>query len=425
MRIGKILNKLLLLFILSISPNDVFADTPSLENIENIIIEIPQETITIPKTDIDSWFIRTPVLLYDHNYASQIENIEYCPDAKIICTLTQTERLKHTLQKKEISTLNKKAILLFLEDISRKYNTDPVNATFTVADNKVSNFSLSKNGLKLNTEKSLREIVDFFSKIKTNNSKIKLSFEIISPDIQTNDAEKLGIKSLIGEGKSNFSGSTLSRIHNIKVATGRFDGLLIKPGEEFSFVKNLGEVDGEHGYKQELVIKQGITEPEFGGGICQVSTTAFRAAIYSGLEITAREIHAYPVHSYNPQGLDSTVYLPNPDLRFKNNTPAYILIKTDLNIEKKELIFKFYGTSDGRKVEVEGPRTISRQPDGAMKTTFKQKVIDASGNIFIDTDFNSSYNSPDKYPHPGEKLTSKPKNWSNKEWQEYKKDNKL
>jgi len=411
----------ILLALMSLS-NDI-ASASAWEG-SNIIFELPEQEIEISKEDISRWIEIKPSLKYSKNYISEIEDINFCPEAKIICSLITTERTKYSTQKVETKKFNEEKIKLFLDDLSAKSNKEATNATFTVEDSKVSNFSLSKDGYKMNISSSLKNILNLLANSKDSN-KLKLSFDIIEPEVKDNSADKLGIIELIGEGKSNFTGSTLSRIHNIKVATARFDGLLIKPGEEFSFVKNLGDVDGEHGYKQELVIKKGVTEPEFGGGICQVSTTAFRAAINSGLEITARRNHAYPVHYYSPQGMDAAVYIPNPDLKFKNNTPGHILIKTDLNVEKKELIFRFYGTNDGRKVEVEGPTVLSRQPDGAMKTVFHQKVLDASGNIIIDTDFNSNYKSPNDYPKPGEFLTSKPKDWSNKEWTEYKADNKL
>lgn len=388
-------------------------------------IELPEQELSVSNDEVSVWFTSKPFLIYSPENLAQIENIDFCPDSKIICALTLNQRKKYSIRKVETQTYNKSKIEIYLEKIAEKYNKPPVNASFLVENDKVSTFSLSQDGYALNKEKSIEEIIHFISQEKNESNKIKLVFNNISPEVKENNAENMGIRELIGEGKSNFTGSTASRIHNIKVATEKFNGLLIKPDEEFSFVKNLGEVDGEHGYKQELVIKKGVTEPEFGGGICQVSTTAFRAAINTGLEITARRNHAYPVHYYAPQGMDAAVYIPNPDLRFKNNTPGYILIKTELNLDKKELIFKFYGTNDGRKVEIEGPKVLSREPDGAMKTVFYQKVTTKEGNILIDEDFKSNYKSPNDYPKPGEILTSKPKNWSNKEWEEYKKDNNL
>lgn len=392
------------------------------ENYTDLTLELPDQEISLSKENINQWIITEPSLIYSPDYHSQIENTDFCNISLIICALTNTEQIKFSTKKIEVRSFKKEAVRVYLEDLARRFNKEPTDAKFAIENDKVSDFSLSQDGYQIDIDNSLTNIIDFLSK-KNNEDSLKLPYQVVEPEIKSGQADKLGIKTLIGEGHSNFTGSTLSRIHNIKIATSRFDGLIIKPGEEFSFVKNLGGVDGEHGYKQELVIKKGVTEPEFGGGVCQVSTTAFRAAIYSGLEITARRNHAYAVHYYAPHGMDSTIYIPNPDLRFKNNTTGYILIKTELDLEKKELIFKFYGTDDGRKTEVDGPHILSKEPDGSMKTTFNQKVTTASGEILIDNDFNSSYNSPNDYPRPGEVLISKPDNWSSKEWKEYQKDN--
>ena len=198
--------------------------------------------------------------------------------------------------------------------------------------------------------------------------------------------------------------------------------MLIKPGEEFSFIKTLGPVDESTGYLPELVIKTDKTVPEFGGGMCQVSTTAFRAALNSGLKVTARTNHAYPVVYYNPQGLDATVYIPNPDLRFINDTPNYILIQT--KIVGTQLFFDFYGTSDGRQTKIIGPQVLEKNDDGSMKTVAYQEVSDANGNLIRKDTFKSNYKSPSLFPHPGEeKITEKPSDWSVKQWKEYKKAN--
>jgi vancomycin resistance protein YoaR len=281
-------------------------------------------------------------------------------------------------------------------------------------------------GIEIDEEKSVQDLVGYIEKADFAKP-LELPYKESDPKIASiGSIEELGVSDLIGQGRSNFRGSPKNRIFNINVATKRFDGVLIKPGEEFSFVNILGEVDGDHGYRPELVIKKDKTEPEFGGGICQVSTTAYRAALNSGLEITARRNHAYPVQYYNPQGMDATVYVPRPDLKFLNNTPKYILIQT--RIEGTELIFDFYGTNDGRTVEITGPKIVERKPDGGMKTTLNQKVTTADGQVIIDDDLNSNYDSPSKYPHPGttsDILTQKPNGWSDKEWSRYKKQHGL
>jgi vancomycin resistance protein YoaR len=388
-----------------------------------ITLTVDQYSETIPQNVLDDWINRSNAFSFSEA-PSEFENTSYCPVDKIFCALTITEVRKQRIHLSPQIVINSDAIQSYIEDLSRKVNRDAADAKFQITDGKVTTFSEAQNGITLDTEKSVEIISDALKNDFGQSSQtIPLSFESKKPEINYGDVNNLGITSLIGEGTSDFKGSPKNRIHNVKVGAERFNGILIKPGEEFSFVKTLGEVDANHGYLPELVIKKNVTEPEFGGGICQVSTTAFRAAIYSGLKITARKNHAYPVSYYNPQGMDATVYVPSPDLRFVNNTPGYILIQT--KIVGTILTFDFYGTDDGRKVTVDGPKVIEKQPDGAMKTTFTQHVFDKDGDEIIKDVFNSAYDSPYKYPHPGGPvLTTKPSNWSNDQWKDYLKTQK-
>jgi len=206
----------------------------------------------------------------------------------------------------------------------------------------------------------------------------------------------LGITALIGSGETNFAGSPASRIHNIRVGSNKFQGTLIAPGEEFSFNTLLGEVTAKEGYLPELVIKKGETVPEYGGGLCQVSTTFFRAAVRSGLEITQRYNHSYPVVYYGIPGFDATIYPPSPDLRFLNNTENHILIQ--YRIEGTKLAWDIYGTDDGRTVELDGPHVYDKKPDGSMKAWLTQKLFDEGGELAYEKTFYSNYKSPELYP---------------------------
>lgn len=380
-------------------------------------------------SDITQFTDIRSTLFHDPTYTSEIETLLRCVDAHYEpCLLTANTRDQFTTKNYTVTHFDDAAIKTFVDDIVRKVNTDPVNAKlrFDTETGSLEELEPHTHGITINVEKSITDII---AALESNTNHTLLTLELphdINPARITSDnAQELGIKELIGEGRSNFKGSTQSRIHNIKTAAQRFDGLVIAPDEEFSFVKILGPVDGEHGYKEELVIRDNETKPEFGGGICQVSTTVFRGAIYTGMKITQRRNHSYPVHYYTPTGFDATVYVPAPDFRFINNTAGYIL----LNVEMigTELIFKYYGTNDGRSVDMQGPFVTDRQPDGAMKTYFTQKVTAKNGDVIIDDIFKSNYKSPDDYPHPGDvaKLTSKPDNWSKKEWEEYKKANGL
>lgn len=396
---------------------------------DKIPLELPLKVdgkdYSFSRSDALNLIQETSQLFPDPNYRSEIENPDFCLYKKSLnCRLVFPYTNYAHIKKAYVRSLKTENIKTFLQNLAQKTDTGPVNAKLQMADGKVSVFALSSPGVQLDMDKSEQAIAEYLSQgdFKTT---LALPVKKTDPEVSTDSIENLGINTLIGEGVSDFHGSPKNRIFNINTATQRFNGLLIKPGEEFSFVQNLGPVDGEHNYLPELVIKNDKTEPEFGGGICQVSTTAFRAAIYSGLKITMRQNHAYPVNYYNPQGMDSTVYIPRPDLRFVNNTPGYILIET--RIEGTKLFFDFYGTSDGRSIKVIGPRITERGSDGSMKATFSQEVYDKDGNLQRSDVFNSSYASPSKYPHPGAEpvFTEKPKDWSKNEWDNYKKAHSL
>ena len=172
----------------------------------------------------------------------------------------------------------------------------------------------------------------------------------------------LGITELVSVGHSGYAGSPYNRQHNIRVAIGAFDGVLVAPGETFSFLKQLGPVDGSTGYAKELVIKEGETIPEYGGGVCQVSSTLFRAAVFGGFPIVQRHPHSYAVSYYSwplGWGLDAAVYIPGVDLKFTNDTNHHILIQAYQ--EGVQAFYKFYGTKDGREVVMDGPYISNRR----------------------------------------------------------------
>lgn len=388
--------------------------------LKDISLKVNDSSYNLSAEEIKKFIQESEDLTYSPSYRSEIENTNFCAYQKsIICNLLFSATSAIHIQKISSIYLDKSVVSQYLDDLALEVNRDPENAKLQADDGKVSVFALSRDGIQLDKEKSLQIINDYFKGTSKTNE-VSLAYKVIRPEISTDSIENLGITALIGEGTSNFAGSPKNRIHNIIIGSQRFNGVLIKPGEEFSFIKTLGPVDESTGYLQELVIKQDKTEPDYGGGMCQVSTTAFRAAIMSGLKITARTPHAYPVSYYNPQGMDATVFIPNPDLKFLNNTPGYILMQT--KIEGTKLIFDFYGTVDGRKINITGPTITERNPDGSMKATFTQEVLDKDGNQILHNVFNSSYDSPSKYPHPGQEIfKEKPADWSKKQWETYKK----
>ena len=157
-----------------------------------------------------------------------------------------------------------------------------------------------------------------------------------------------GITEVLSVGVSDYAGSRPNRLQNMQTTIDRFDGYIVKRGETFSFNQILGEVTEEAGFTWARVLKNGQNAWGLGGGVCQISTNLFRAALNAGLTINDRRAHSLDFDKYAPTGLDATIYLGQQDLVFTNNTPGDILMKFVRRDEK--LVTVFYGTRDTRQV---------------------------------------------------------------------------
>ncbi|MFA6551274.1 MAG: VanW family protein [Patescibacteria group bacterium] len=235
---------------------------------------------------------------------------------------------------------------------------EPTDAKFQLTGGRVTEFKASHAGQKLNADATMARLENALltaeDSADTGPLTIAIVIDEIASSVTSSDASDLGIKEIIGTGESNYAGSPSNRRHNIAVGAAAVNGTLIKPGGEFSLLKTLGKVDAGSGYLPELVIKENKTTPEYGGGLCQIGTTAFRAALASGLPITERRNHSYRVAYYEPAGTDATIYDPAPDFKFKNDTANYILIQSRL--EGNNIYFDFWGTRDGRAVDKAKPK---------------------------------------------------------------------
>lgn len=186
------------------------------------------------------------------------------------------------------------------------------------------------------------------------------------PQIRVEDPSLTGITEVVTIGESIFTGSPVNRRHNIGVGLRRFNGTLIPAQSSFSFNAILGKVDGSTGYKKELVIKGDRTEPDYGGGLCQISTTAYRGIWEYGFPILKRKNHSYTVRYYAPAGTDATVYPGAADMVFRNDLPTPLLIQT--HQEKDRAYFIYYGTRDNRKTDLIGPFVYDKKDPPPDKT---------------------------------------------------------
>lgn len=265
-----------------------------------------------------------------------------------------------------------------LTKIAPKIEINPVDAVYQFTPNigpdnrgRVQAFTPSSDGLIIDRPKLIEEISnqakDFArGKIIATSWQFSLPTKIVSPTIKSSTADDLGIKTLLGEGLSYFYDSIPGRIYNIGLAASKVNGRLVAPDEVFSFSESIGTVSAIFGYQKAYSIIKGKTVLDDGGGVCQVSTTLYRAVLNSGLPVIDRTAHTYRVGFYEEggflPGLDATVYPPDPDFKFKNDTGSTILIQATYDVPHARLTFDLFGTDDGRKTKINGPYFISTTP---------------------------------------------------------------
>lgn len=271
--------------------------------------------------------------------------------------------------------LDSEQLRTYLENRAVRINRDPINARMYFDDDTKELVLIDAEviGLRLDIGRSINAV---HRGLIEGNHDIELVVEKTLPDISfEHTAEELGITELVSSQTSYFYGSDSSRIHNISTAAAKFHGIFIAPGETFSMAEQLGDVSLDTGYSEAWIIFGDRTIKGVGGGVCQVSTTLFRAVFFGGYPVDERYPHAYRVLYYeqkpngsnNPQlaGLDATVYVPLVDFKFTNDSEHWLLMETYVYEGYRQLVWKFYSTSDGRTVSwsTTGLKNVKDPPD--------------------------------------------------------------
>ncbi len=243
-------------------------------------------------------------------------------------------------------------------------NQDPVNARvyFNAASRALEVVQPSTRGVRLDVEGTVAGIV---AALQAGDAAAALHLEWLSPEFTQTDLPRLGIHALVGRSETYFKGSSAARVHNIALTARQFASVLIAPGEVFSFNETIGPITVAAGYADAAIIWGDRTAVGVGGGVCQVSTAIFRSALNAGLPIEERHNHGYVVSWYGQPGLDATIYTPLVDLKFRNDTAAYLLLQPDLDVEQGTLAVNLFGTPTGRIVEITEPvisRVIEPEP---------------------------------------------------------------
>lgn len=245
-----------------------------------------------------------------------------------------------------------------MEKIAKEIDVDVKDATLDISGEKVKVIPDS-DGLKMDISKSME---NFDNQTKKGNYKNELVVKATPAKVKKE--QLANIDTNLGTYSTTFKTSQINRSINIKLATDNISNVLLMPGETFSFNKHTGKRSKENGYKSAPVIMEGEMEEDYGGGVCQVSSTLYNSVLYAGLEIVNVKNHTIP-SSYVPKGRDATVADSGIDFLFKNNLKHPVYIKN--YVSGNQIVCNIYGSAEDKQ-----NITISTKLDGVSQTTMKR-----------------------------------------------------
>lgn len=236
-----------------------------------------------------------------------------------------------------------------------QFNQAAVDASYTI-ENDQFNIKPAVSGRVIQEEPILEKLQNrSFADLPTQ---IELSASEVPAAQTTEQLKTLAFDGIIGEFTTRFNVKDENRSTNLKLAAAKLDKTVFKPGDILSFNQTVGQRTLESGYKDAYVIINNEYVQGIGGGICQVSSTLYSAAVLANLPIVERYPHAMAI-SYIPLGQDATVNYPDLDLKFKNDTASLIYIRTE--IKPGVLIIRLYGKKTDKSVRFE--QQIEKETD--------------------------------------------------------------
>jgi vancomycin resistance protein YoaR len=335
----------------------------SLQDLEPLNAELPVETKIATVRAVDLEPART-LLLRAMSHPIQVTN------GGGLWTLPATD-IAQFLQQDVVPTqggapaitlgLDRTKLADWLEArLGRQIETEPVDAKLGWDGQKVVAVEPSVDGVRLDATKLAKEVEgQFFG----DGGSIPAPLTFVKPTIDSKNLGALGITTLLGTGQSNYSGSADGRAHNVEVGAALLNGTLVPPWGEFSFNGAIGLIDEEKGFVEAQVIDGESIGKDIGGGICQVSTTMFRAAYLAGLPITEWWPHRFriPFYEYDgwEPGLDASILQPSDDpstwadFKFENPSDSWMLIESWT--DGVHVVVNIYGADLGYQVESIGP----------------------------------------------------------------------
>ena len=331
----------------------------------------PQLLDVSAQADTARQILSQPLTLTVPN-ATGVDSGPYVYNPEIVANLIVAQRVQNGDEQAVQVVLNPRGLRDLLVPVKTQVDRLASDAKFVFNDQTLQ--------LDVMQESSVGRELDIDASIKAINEAVgrgEHSVSLVINEAQprvaaTATGQELGITQLIWSETSYFYGSSAARMQNIEAAARQFHGVLVAPGETFSMGAHLGDVSLDNGFAEALIIYGGRTIKGVGGGVCQVSTTLFRAVFNAGFPIVERTPHAYRVSYYEQNasggvdprlaGLDATVYFPLVDFKFTNDSPYWILMETYMG--SGSLTWKFYSTPDGRSVtyDTTGPTNVVSAP---------------------------------------------------------------
>ncbi|MBA3274516.1 MAG: VanW family protein, partial [Chloroflexia bacterium] len=270
-------------------------------------------------------------------------------------------------------------------------NREPVDARVGWNDDRgLVALDPSETGVTIRTGAFAETVADGFL---NGNDSVEIPVVITRPEIDDENLDLLGIETRLGRGDSNYAGGTWARDENIIVGTELMNGTLVRPGGEFSFNEAVGPIGENPDFVEAAVIVAEQVGTGTGGGICQVSTTMFRAAIYAGMPITEWHQHSRRLTGYEADGwgagFDASILQSGDDpdywgdFRFENYTDSWLLVEAWTAYP--HVIVNIYGSGDGREVDVDSWGLNGKNAG------FTRVIYDAQGNVIAERAFASYF----------------------------------
>jgi len=366
----------------------------------------------------------TPVFFISNDYSYEINLEELCikPDAAQIVQEVWEKEKQRGIKSKIMSMDGGEATIYpvklsfepsvtqtIVEEMNTNLNRDFVNARLEVDSKDGLIIVPGIQGQKVDIDATFAAMPSQWGDF----SVLKIPIVLKKTEPVVNE-EQLSVMGELASFTTWYKVSEVDRSHNLALAAKIVNATAIPAGEEFSFNRTVGERTYKNGYRDAMIINNGLFEPGLGGGICQVSSTIYNAALLAGMEITERHNHALAV-TYVPLGRDATVSYGIQDFKFKNNTdyPIYIRaaaggggltvsIYGHLNYKKNvsvtnvvDRVINFTEITEVKEDIAPGTEIIEQKGvTGYVARAFRNFIDDNTGEIIMTEQLSTDYYKP-------------------------------